>query len=129
MFYRCAAFSRWEFSEAINAIRLSAGSLYYDETGSGESNSSGEAGDEDENCDAARSPAPVEISRSRRAEARASRHESDPDLKRLEQVMDVVIFLWPWSCPQKPPSTEEDMRQDRVHAWLQLSDSLSWISF
>ena len=122
MFYGCAAISRWGFAEAINAIHLSTGSLYYDETGSGESNSSGEAGDEDEDCDAARSPTPVETSWSRRTESRASRpRKSELERKIFEQAMDAVMLLWCRSCPEKPPSTEEeDMRQDRVHAWLQI---------
>ena len=45
MFYGCAAVLWWGIPQAANAIELSVGSLYYDETGLGELNSLGEAGD------------------------------------------------------------------------------------
>jgi hypothetical protein len=125
MFYGCGAVLRWGIPQAADAIELSMGSLYYDETGSGESNSSGEAGDGMDDIEAARSPTPVETSRSKRAKAWASRHcdQSEPRLRTIDEAMDLVMLLWSRSGPkhqeEPPPTQEEDSRQDRVHAWLQ----------
>jgi hypothetical protein len=125
MFYGCAAVLRWGIPQAADAIELSMGPLYYDETGSGESNSSGEAGDGTDDIEAARSPTPVETPRSKRAKAWASRHcdQSEPRLRTIDEAMDLVMLLWSRSGPKHqeelPPTQEEDSRQDRVHAWLQ----------
>lgn len=125
MFYGCAAVSRWGIPQASAAIQLSVGSLYYDETGSGESNSSGGARDGESDIEAACSPTPVETPQSKRAKRWASRHcdQTEPRLNTIDEAMDLVMLLWFRSGPkhqEKPPTTqEEDVRRDRVHAWLQ----------
>jgi hypothetical protein len=124
MFYGCAAVLR-RGMQAADAIQLLAGSLYYDGTGSGESNSSGEAGDEDDDI-VAGSPTLVDESpRSRRVKGWASRHcdQSEPRLSTIDEAMDFVMFLWSRSGPKRrdkpPPTQEEDMRRDRVYEWVQ----------
>jgi len=125
MFYGCAAVLRWGIPQASDAIQSSVGSLYYDETGSGESNSSGEAGDGEDDIEAARSPTPVETPRSKRAKAWASRHcdQTEPRLRTIDEAMDLVMLLWSRSGPkhqERPPTTQkEDMCRDKVNAWLQ----------
>jgi hypothetical protein len=123
MFYGCAAVLRWGIPQATDSIKLS---LYYPKKGSGGSNLSGEAGDEEDDSVAAGSPTLVDESpRSRRAKGWASRHcdQSEPRLSTIDEAMDLVMLLWSRSRPkrqEKPlPTQEEDMRQDRVHAWLQ----------
>lgn len=121
MFYGCAAVLRWGIPQASSAIQFSVGSLYYDETGSGESNWSREEGD----IEAAPSPTPVKTPRSKRAKFWAGRHcdQTKPRLNTIDEAMDLVMLLWSRSDhkhQEKPITTrEEDMCRDRVHAWLQ----------
>ena len=115
MFYGCCALAQWGISQAKDAIRLSAGPLYYDGTGSGGADP---AEDSEDDTEAARS-------RSKRARARAARHcdQSERRQSTLDEAMDLLLILWSRSAPkrqEKPPSTqEEDMRRDRVKEWLQ----------
>jgi hypothetical protein len=121
MCYGCAAVLQWGIPQATATIRLSVGSLYYDETGSGES---GEAGDGEGDIEAARSPTPIETPRLKRANYWADRHcdQPEPRLTTIDEAMDLVSLLWARSAPKrqkKPPTTqEEDMRRERVHAWV-----------
>jgi hypothetical protein len=120
MFYGCAALLLWGIPQASDAILLSAGSLYYDETGPGEPNPPGEAGDGGDDTEGARSPTPMETHWSKRAKVWANRHRdghSEPHLA-MDEVMDLVLLLWSRSGPkhqEKPPPTQAELlRQDRV---------------
>ena len=112
MFYGCAAVLRWGIPQASSAIQFSVGSLYYDETGEGDN-------------EVAPSPTPVESPQSKRAKFWAGRHcdQTEPRLNTIDEAMDLVMFLWSRSGhkhQEKPLTTqEEDVRRDRVHAWLQ----------
>ncbi len=66
MYYGCAAFLQWGIPQAFDAIRLSTEGLYYDETGSGQSDSPREAGGGEVDMEGGRSPTPVESARDRR---------------------------------------------------------------
>jgi hypothetical protein len=119
MFYGCTAVLRWGIPQASSAIQSLVGSLYYDETGSGED------GDGEGDIEAAHSPTPVETPRSKRAKIWAGRHcdQAKPGLNTIDEAMDLVMSLWSRSGHkhQEEPLTtqEEDMCRDRVQAWLQ----------
>ena len=132
MIYGCAAVLQWGIPSTTNAIHSSVGSSYYDKNGSEES---GEDEYEAHSPMPAPTPAPapapkrlptpVETARSMQAKNWANRHidQSEPRLRTIGEAMDVVALLWSQSRPKRhekpPPTQEEDMRQDRVHAWLQ----------
>ena len=126
LFYGCAAVLRWGIAKATSVIQSSMGSLYYDRMGSGESDSSGGSSGEDDVIKATGSPTLVgESPWSRRSKAWANRHcdRSEPCPGTLDEAMDLVSLLW-WRSGLKhqekpPPTQEEDLRQDRIHAWLQ----------
>ena len=122
MFYGCAAVSRWGIPQATAAIQSSVGSLYYDKSGPGELILSGGARDGEDDIEAARQPTPP---RSKRAKARESQHRNQTEgrINTIDEAMDLIMLLWSRTGPKppdKPPTTpEEDMRRDRVQAWLQ----------
>ena len=121
MFYGCTAVLQWGIPQATKAIRSLAKLLYYDGTGSGESNLLGGSGDD---ITEARLPTLVESPQSKRAKAWRDRHcdHSEPCLSTMDEAMDLVTFLWSRSGPKHqempPPMQVEHLGQDRVIAWL-----------
>jgi hypothetical protein len=115
MIYGCAAVEQWGIASTRSTIESLVEPIYYDK-----------------NEDEARLPTPAPegsrtpvTPRSTRANKWANRHmdQSEPRLRPIDKAMEVVALLWSQSRPQRhekpPPPQEEDMRQDRVHAWLQ----------
>ncbi|KAF5384119.1 hypothetical protein D9615_003271 [Tricholomella constricta] len=120
MFYGCAAVLRWGITEAKSFIELSVGPLYYDFIEAAASPTNVNESPRSRRAKKHESP------RSRRAKAGASQHcdQSEPRLVRtMDEAMDFVSLLWMRSAPKRqemPPSTEEeDLRRERVQAWLE----------